>query len=112
MNEVETFAVPADTGRRYARVSDDYNLIHLSAPTARLFGFKRAIAHGMWSLARVLGGLSDAGAAQQVDVHFRRPLLMPAEVTLYSGQGRPAAFALRDRKSGKDYLTGELSDPT
>ena len=112
LREVETFVVPARTGRRYARVSDDYNPIHLSALTARPFGFRRPIAHGMWSLARVLGVLGDTAAPQQAEVRFHRPLLMPAQVTLYASRGRAAVFALRDRKSRKNYLIGELSEPT
>ena len=48
---------PDDTGRRYARVSGDVNPIHLSGLTAKAFGFKRAIAHGMWVKARALAAL-------------------------------------------------------
>ena len=36
-------------------VSGDVNPIHLSGLTAKAFGFKRAIAHGMWVKARALG---------------------------------------------------------
>lgn len=46
---IETWTLPADLGRRYARVSGDANPIHTSALGARLFGFRRAIAHGMWT---------------------------------------------------------------
>ena len=52
-----TIDVPGDIGRRYAGVSGDPNPIHMYAVTARLFGFKSAIAHGMWSYARVLAAL-------------------------------------------------------
>lgn len=41
--------VPGNTGRRYGAVSGDRNPIHLYPLTAKLFGFKRQIAHGMWS---------------------------------------------------------------
>lgn len=77
-----TFAVGADIGRRYARVSGDFNPIHLSARTAGWFGFKQAVAHGMWSMSRSLG----AGAAQlayngiQIDTQFKLPLYLPSEV--------------------------------
>lgn len=54
---VETWTVPADLGRRYARVSGDANPIHTSALGARLFGFRRAIAHGMWTKARATAAL-------------------------------------------------------
>jgi hypothetical protein len=43
---------PADIGRRYARVSGDYNPIHLSALTAKLFRLPQAIAHGLWNRAQ------------------------------------------------------------
>ncbi|MGY1733709.1 MaoC family dehydratase [Geodermatophilus sp. SYSU D01045] len=75
--------VPGDAGRRYARVSGDVNPIHLSALTARAFGFPRAIAHGMWVEARALAALSGRlPGALTVDVGFRRPLLLPSTVTL------------------------------
>ena len=41
-----------DIGRRYAAVCGDLNPIHLYPLSAKAFGFPRAIAHGMWSLAR------------------------------------------------------------
>jgi len=47
-----SFIVGPDVGRQYARVSGDFNPIHIADVAARFFGFKRAIAHGMWSLAR------------------------------------------------------------
>jgi hypothetical protein len=43
-----SWRVPDDAGRRYAAVSGDVNPIHLSGLAAKAFGFKRAIAHGMW----------------------------------------------------------------
>ncbi|HEX4223142.1 MAG TPA: MaoC/PaaZ C-terminal domain-containing protein, partial [Pseudonocardiaceae bacterium] len=74
-----------DTGRRYAEVSGDHNPIHLYPLTARLFGFKRAIAHGMWSKARCLAFFeSRLPDAFTVDVRFKRPILLPAKVALYS----------------------------
>src|SRR5574343_302317 len=47
LTQAGAFDAPADTGRRYAPVSGDYNPIPLSALSARLFGFPRAIAHGL-----------------------------------------------------------------
>lgn len=42
-----------DTGLRFAAVVSDYNPIHLYPATAKLFGFKRPIAHGMFVAAKV-----------------------------------------------------------
>ena len=40
-----------------ARVSGDFNPIHVHPLSARLFGFPTAIAHGMWTKARCLAAL-------------------------------------------------------
>ncbi|CAN5891487.1 MaoC/PaaZ C-terminal domain-containing protein [soil metagenome] len=73
--------VPADIGRAFAGVSGDRNPIHLSRLTARVFGFPRAIAHGMWTAARALAAVeSTLPAAYRYDVAFRKPVLLPAEV--------------------------------
>ncbi|WP_414158984.1 MaoC family dehydratase [Pseudomonas sp. BNK-45] len=84
LNEVSRWQAQSDIGRRYARVSGDYNPIHLSAWSARLFGFPRAIAHGLWNKARALAALSDTlpAANIEVTVQFLKPLLLPGEVRL------------------------------
>lgn len=78
--------VPEDVGRRYAAVSGDYNPIHLHAVAARAFGFKRAIATGMWTLARVVAELDRdvPEAGYGLDVAFRRPIFLPSRVVLNS----------------------------
>jgi len=102
---------PEDTGRRYARISQDYNPIHLHAATARLFGFKRAIAHGLWSKARVLAELQPklACAPRRFDVSFRQPLLLPGRATLrYVQEATGIEFALLEASGGKVHLSGTL----
>ena len=73
--------VPARVGTDYAAVSGDRNPIHTSRLGARLFGFPRPIAHGMWTKARALaaleGRLPDAYTAE---VSFKAPILLPARV--------------------------------
>jgi hypothetical protein len=73
--------VPADIGRRYGAVSGDRNPIHMSPLSAKLFGFKRAIAHGMWTKARCVAALEGRlPEAVTVDVRFKKPLLIPSRV--------------------------------
>ncbi|MFD5267354.1 MaoC/PaaZ C-terminal domain-containing protein [Streptomyces sp. NPDC058335] len=81
----------ADVGRRYGAVSGDRNPIHLSPLTARLFGFPRAIAHGMWTAARCLAAHGTPAAAH-VHVDFRAPVLLPGTVAFAAEGGR---FELR-----------------
>ncbi|WP_104524419.1 MaoC family dehydratase [Blastococcus atacamensis] len=103
---VATWRIPDDAGRRYAKVSGDVNPIHLSGLTAKAFGFKRAIAHGMWVKARVLAAVENRlPEAFTVDVGFRKPLFLPSTVTLATaatGGGWDAA--VRNAKSGTEHL--------
>lgn len=84
MTEVTRFQAPADIGRRYAKVSGDYNPIHLSGPSAKLFGFPKAIAHGMWLKARTLALLSNHLPLSNldIDVQFQKPVRLPSEIIL------------------------------
>ena len=84
MTQVAQWKAPADIGRQYAKVSGDYNPIHLSAVSAKLFGFPTAIAHGLWNKARTLAALADhlPKANVEIAVQFRKPVRLPSEVTL------------------------------
>jgi len=78
----------ADLGRRYAAVSKDRNPIHLHAASARLFGFKRPIAHGMWTKAACLAALEpQLPDAYTVDVQFRKPIFLPGKATFEAHDG-------------------------
>lgn len=110
--EYRSFDVPGDIGRRYAPIGGDFNPIHLYALTARAFGFPRAIAHGMWSLARAAALVESArGApARTLSVQFRQPLLLPAKVALKIGAGESGSeFALLSRSSDKVHFTGTMA---
>jgi hypothetical protein len=72
-----------DAGRRYASVSGDVNPIHLHALSARTLGFDRAIAHGMFSYARVLASLgARVPAAGSSTVWFRKAVKLPSTTRL------------------------------
>lgn len=71
----------ADTGRRYAAVSGDANPIHLSALSARLFGFPSAIAHGMYTASRAFTEARvDLHRPLRWDVSFDAPVTLPGTV--------------------------------
>jgi hypothetical protein len=99
-----------DLGRRYAAVSGDRNPIHMHAWTAKPLGFPRAIAHGMWTKARCLAALeSRLPDAFQVDVRFRKPILLPSRVEFAStSQEDEIAFAVRDAKRSTPHLDGAI----
>lgn len=110
--DYRSFIAAADIGRRYAPVGHDFNPIHLAPLAARLFGFKRHIAHGMWSLAHCAalleGELAQPPAA--LSVQFKQPLFLPGRVTLKFNRGADDSieFALLSSRSDKTHLTGTL----
>ena len=92
------WSAPADIGRRYARIAGDYNPIHLFAATAKLFGFPRAIAHGLWNKGRALAELSSRlpAAGYSLSVRFHKPVLLPAELHLLASEpGTDGQFSLQ-----------------
>jgi acyl dehydratase len=97
-------------GPDYAAVSGDRNPIHTSRVLARAFGFRRTIAHGMWSKARCLAALEGRlPDAYGVEVAFKLPILLPATVALRTERdGAGWRLALHDAKSGKPHLTGTV----
>jgi acyl dehydratase len=99
-----------DVGRRYAAVSGDHNPIHLYPLTAKALGFRRQIAHGMWSLARCVAALENRTPdAVTVDATFIKPIFLPG--TVMFGQDavddeHGIAFALTSPKGGAPHLVG------
>ena len=102
--------IPRNIGRRYAAVSGDINPIHLNPLVARLFGFRRAIAHGMWLKARCLAALE--GRLPHVltaEVEFKSPVLLPSTVGFSSQlKGSTWAIAVFQRSSGRAHLNGSI----
>ncbi len=121
----QIFKVPRNTGRRYAKASGDLNPHHLYPMTARLFGFKQPIAHGMWSLGRALAGIEREwapGYPITLEAGFKLPVFMPATLALGWDElpppeeetettGTRLAFEIRDRHSHLPHLKGLCAFP-
>lgn len=106
------FYAGAGIGRAYGRVSGDINPIHLSAITAKFLGFRKAIAHGMWTKARALAMLmprEDVDHAEVI-VEFKTPLFLPARASLWAArQESGALFEVRNAKGDKPHLRGRVT---
>ncbi|MCK5099206.1 MAG: MaoC family dehydratase [Desulfobacteraceae bacterium] len=104
--------IPKNIGRQYAKVSGDYNPHHLSTYFAKLFGFKRAIAHGMWSLARSIAALEKQFPGNDlfsIDVSFKRPLFLPGKASLGAvKENQSILFELRDNVTKTPHLAGTI----
>lgn len=101
---VAVWRVPPSTGSDYARVSGDHNPIHTSWLGARAFGFPKPIAHGMWSLARVLAAVRPV-APFAVNAAFKAPILLGGRVSLRTAGSRS------ELSSTKVHLTAEITAP-
>ncbi|WP_324194487.1 MaoC family dehydratase [Nocardia blacklockiae] len=95
---------------RYAAASGDRNPIHMSALSAKAFGFPRSIAHGMWSAAAILGVIEGRVPAQTTySVKFGKPVLLPATVNVYADQAEGGwDLSLKHPKKGYPHLTATL----
>jgi acyl dehydratase len=98
-------------GTDYAAVSGDRNPIHTSTVAAKLFGFPRRIAHGMWSKARCLAALEGRLPDRYtVEVGFKLPILLPSSVAFSAVAEADGSWsmALHDARSGKPHLSGTI----
>lgn len=104
----DIWQVQENIGRRYAKISGDLNLIHIHAITAKAFGFKQAIAHGMWSKARALASLN-LPDAYAVDVWFKLPLYLPSQVEFLTAEHTGTTqFLIQNHKNKKPHVSGCL----
>lgn len=108
---IESWQLGEDIGRQYAHVSGDYNPIHLTAWTAKLFGFKRALAHGMYCIARGLSAYDEHIDWQfcQIKNNFYSPVLLPTEVHLNELQAASDNIAFVLSSGDKTHLKAKIT---
>ena len=110
----EDIDVPRNIGLLYAGASGDYNPHHLYGFTAKPLGYKRPIAHGMWSLARSLASIENhlrPNVPNSVQASFKLPIFMPSMVSLNwetHKDGSSASFSLTDAKDYRPHVNGTL----
>jgi len=109
----QRWSLAADLGRRFAKVSGDHNPSHTSWPGARLFGFKRPIAHGMWTLGRALAAQQPPRPldAAGLDCEFKLPMFLPGSATLWKTPacGTHQIFEVRTAAGDKPHMRGVLT---
>jgi acyl dehydratase len=76
--------IPRGMGRAYARISGDWNPIHLWTWSAKLMGLQRPIIHGMHTLARACAELEQACGRRilALEGRFRAPAPLGSELVL------------------------------
>ncbi len=104
--------IPRDIGRRYAAVSGDVNPIHLNPLVARLFGFPRSIAHGMWLKAHCLAALEGRLEGHLIaEVEFKSPVLLPSTVAFRAGiDGAGWRLSVSQPRGDRQHLAGDITN--
>jgi acyl dehydratase len=81
--KLDDFSLPEDLGRKYAIIAKDRNPIHQYSWVAKLFGYSRAIIHGMWTFSWVLSKLESIKELDEptcIKVWFLRPIYLPSTI--------------------------------
>jgi acyl dehydratase len=78
------WALESDVGRQYAKLSGDYNPIHLWPWSAKLLGFKKPIAHGMFLVAKTQAALEQTigTSVTHMSATFLKPAMVPGQLRL------------------------------
>lgn len=105
--QLDIWQLDASSGRRYAKLSGDYNPIHLHPWLSRWFGFNQPIIHGMYSVARSQADIERyyQKPITQMDVVFKRPLAIPNQAVSHI-QPSTAKLCVTDAQGEKSYLDG------
>jgi acyl dehydratase len=93
---IDSWTLAPSSGRAYARISGDWNPIHLTRWSARLMGLPAPIIHGMQSLAKTCAALEKSAGRRvaRISVRFTAPVQLgsTAELTAGSEPGRYLLF--------------------
>ncbi|HPJ34559.1 MAG TPA: MaoC/PaaZ C-terminal domain-containing protein [Spirochaetota bacterium] len=112
MERYAEFFIPGDIGNRYARICSDYNPIHLSKTVARLFGYKKKVAHAMWAAACSIGRLPGINLDNpvRVDLAFKGPLFTGSKsyITAFDG-GDYSRFDYYCGDNPRAVINGKIS---
>lgn len=106
--QLAQWTLDATAGRRYARLSGDWNPIHLYGWSARLMGMRAPIIHGMHTLAASCAALEHAGGRpmRRIACRFRAPVALGSTVSLRTVRDT-GEFAVD--AGGKPAVTGEYA---
>lgn len=107
------FQVPASVGKSFGLITKDINPIHMSSLLAKLFGFKRDLAHGMWALGRGCEPLIRSLIWQEpirMDVAFKGPVYMKDRVRLMESQDQEGHFEFYSGTNERPSIVGTVKN--
>lgn len=102
--QLDIWKLPLNLGRKFAKVSGDFNPIHLTKVSAHLFGLDSAVAHGICVLGQSISKLN-LKIQRPVEIQniFKGPLFLGNEVFLKSSN--------HDKEIRFDHFCGENERP-
>jgi acyl dehydratase len=94
---IGTWQLDAASGRAYAAVSGDWNPIHLWRWSARLFGMRQPIIHGMHTMGKACALLeqADGRRVRSIGGRFKAPAALGAGLVLHASLA-DGAYAVLD----------------
>ena len=111
--QLDTWKLTSNMGRLYAGISGDYNPIHLYKSTAKIFGFKQPIIHGMYSHSRISAFLENKfeKPIKTISIAFKKPIYLPSEVQLEieNDSLEQGKFQIVDKELAILHLEGEYT---
>lgn len=107
-----SWPIPRNMGKRYAKITGDYNPIHINKYAAKLFGFSSDIIHGMWNLAQAVNHLPglDNDRPQRLDALFKGPSFIGATMAMqYAAQDEGYRFDAYCGENPRPVIVGRYA---
>ena len=93
--------VTAELAWQYAKLSKDFNPIHINPWLAKLLGMKTSLIHGMynchWALSRLSSDM--LASSDVIRVEFKRPCFLPSDIVLIDKGENQFAIYSQDLKN-------------
>ncbi|WP_448564716.1 MaoC/PaaZ C-terminal domain-containing protein [Thalassotalea ganghwensis] len=104
---IESAKLIKGLARHYAKVSGDYNPIHLSDRLAKVFGMRCAVMHGMYNVHWLLTqpDLRKLSSGKLITVKFNRPCYLPTTAALVRKRDVANQYSLFNDDFSQQYLT-------
>ncbi len=104
--------IPANAGRQYAKIAGDRNPIHTSTLLAKVFGFKRPIAHGWYLVSKIVNLCEQHQniTYKTINVEFKSPVFLPGSLTIQLEEKTDGSlvFSALSKETNKLVLSGSL----
>jgi acyl dehydratase len=106
-SEIGRWSLGPRAGLEFALLTGDFNPIHWIRPAARAAGFESTILHGFAVMSRAIEALvaGDGARLGELEVRFRKPLVLPAEVGAFVDGD---AIYVGERPGAEAYMTGRF----